>query len=341
MRKRFFYVWLSLCSALLWGNIMGCGPTTKVSPPPSPPKGSPPQEKIKLIVLRLENATKEGDTDKSRAEDRLFGNGIKTQLVKALEQTEGFTVVNNTGPREVLLRRTFTPSGEINREVKEHLGSLADAELIVAGALTTYQLSRESKNTGIEADPVFRETQVSTVALDGIGDTAKRVFGNLKSAGSDRVVFEMWLFDAKTGKLIARTSVEGTPGDSGETIGGLFGQKLATAASETATPMQRALRGGTIKAVNWIADTQAAFRAGTLLPPVSRARPVVKETGRSEIKLPPPENTGGPLLPKPPLPEKKPEKRPRVLPPISPKETPAGNSGGHTPPPECDFCWEK
>jgi len=223
--------------------------------------------------------TKKGKGDTSTGEDRLFGNGVRAQLVKALEQTKRFTIVANTGPREVLRRGTLTSTGDISDRVKDRLGSFGDAELLVAGALTTYQLSKETKNAGVDADLLFRESQARAVALDGIVDTARKVFGNLKSTGPDRVALELWLFDARTGKRIARTTIEGTPNDSGDTIGGPFGQKLATATTETATPMQRALRGGAIKSANWVTDTHAAFRAGTLVSP-----PVAEKKRVSEIE---------------------------------------------------------
>jgi|GEM_PF-4487096 len=253
---------------------MGCEPPMKVaSSPPPAPESPPSPEKIKVVVLRLENMTKKGKADTSTGEDRLFGNGVRAQLVSALEQTGHFTIVNNTGPQEVLQRRALTPTGEISERMKDRLGSLGYAELLVAGALTTYQLSKETKNAGIGADLLFREPQAREIALDGIVETAKKVFGNLKSTGPDRVALELWLFDAKTGKRLASTTIEGTPNDSGDTIGGLFGPKLATVTIETATPMQRALRGVAIRATNWVADTHAAFRAGTLVfPPVAEKR---------------------------------------------------------------------
>jgi hypothetical protein len=172
-------------------------------------------------------------------------------LVKALEQTDRFTVVNNSGPREVLQRGVLTAAGDISERVKERLGSLGDAELIVAGALTAYQLSKESKNAGLEADLLFRETQAEAIALDGIVETAKRTFNNIKAAGLDRVTVELWLFDAKTGKRLAATRVEGTQGDATELM---------------VTPMQQAVHGVVSKSLAWLGETEKAFRAGTLAP---------------------------------------------------------------------------
>ena len=265
MQQHISLVWLSLCCSLLWLNVFGCASPGSNSPfsAPLPFMAPSSPEKTKIIVLRLENSVKRGKPDKSTAEDRLFGNGIKAQIVNALEQSGRFTVLTNSGPREVLQRMTFTDSGKINEEVRTRLGLPEDAELVVAGALTTYQLSKKSKNAGVEADLFFREPQARMVNVDGIGDIAKKVFEGLKPVNQDRIALELWLFDAKTGRRLAATKIEGNPSDSIEVL---------------ATAMQQAVRGSTTKTVEWITNTEAAFRAGTLASP-----PVTLETKKAPL----------------------------------------------------------
>jgi curli biogenesis system outer membrane secretion channel CsgG len=219
---------------------------------------------MKVIVLRLQNMTRKGKKDSGTAEDRLFGNGIRTQIVTALEQTGRFTILENEGQRKVLQSDALTGLGEVRATVWSRLGAMGEAEFLVAGTLLTYQLSQESKNAGIDADPIFRESQARTIEAAGIVDTAKKVFDNLKPKDIDRVEMDLWLFDTKTGKRIALTTIQGTPDDSGGVIGGRFGQQLAAVSGEMKTPMQQALRGGAIKAANWIAERGEGFR---LLPP--------------------------------------------------------------------------
>ena len=252
MQKHILRGWIALFYSLLWLNVFGCAApkpqrASYVSPPASP--SSP--EKTKVIVLRLENAVKKGRADKSSLEDRLFGNGIRAQLITALEQSGRFTVLTNSGPREVLQRETLTDTGEIKKPIRERLGSLGDAEFLIAGVITSYQLSKESKNAGVEADLFFREAQAKTVNVEGsaIVEMAKKEFEGLKVVSQDRVALELWLFEAKTGKRLATTKIEGTPSDSGE--------KLATS-------MQQAVRGATTKAVSWMGETERTFRAGLL-----------------------------------------------------------------------------
>ena len=254
MQQHISLVRLSLCCSLLWVNVFGCAPPRPQSPPSEPLSSvaPPSREKTKVVVLRLENAVKKGNTDKGTAGDRLFGHGIRAQIVNALEQSGQFTVVTNTGPREVLQRDNVTDSGEIKKPIRDRLGSLGDAEFLIAGALTSYQLSKKSKNAGVEADLLFREQQARAVNVDGIEDIAKRVFEGLKAGSQDRVALELWLFDAKTGRRLASTKIQGTPSDSGEVM---------------TTAMQQAVHGSTLKAVEWITNTETAFRAGTLAMP--------------------------------------------------------------------------
>jgi curli biogenesis system outer membrane secretion channel CsgG len=221
---------------------------------------TPAPEKTKIIVLRLENKTRQGRKDGSTGEDRLFGDGLRTQIVNALEQTGRFTVLENEGPRKVLTSDTLTDLEEIKTAIWLRLGSLSDAEFLLAGTLQIYRLSQESKNAGIDADLLFRESQASTINVAGIVDTAKKVFENLKPKDTDLVGIDLWLFDAKTGKRIALTDIQGIPSDSGDVIGGMFGQQLASVSGEMKTPMQQALRGSAIKAANWIAEQEERFR---------------------------------------------------------------------------------
>ncbi len=236
---------------------------------------------MKLVVFRLENRM-ENRRDESRKEDQLFGNGIKTQFITAFKQTDQFVIGDNAGPRKVLWSRSITRSGQISRTAKRRFGSLGDAKFLLGGAITSYDLSEESKAAGIEADLFFRESQAKAIKVPV--QTAKKAFTDRPTTAQDRVAVELWLFDAKTGQRIATTTIEGSPNDSGQAIGGLFGNLLATPAPEMQTPMQRALRGCAIKAVNWVAEQGLAFRAQ---PPPAPPRPPAKPKPKPEPAGPP------------------------------------------------------
>ena len=274
MQQHISRVWLSLYWSMLWLNVFACASPRHERPSSVPfsSVASARPEKTKIVVLRFENSVKKGKVDKGSAEDRLFGNGIRAQIVRALEQSGRFTVLTNSGSREVLQRDTLTDSGEIKRPVRERLGSLRDAELLLAGTITTYQLSRKSKNAGVEADLFFCEPQAQTIDVDDIVDIARKTFEGLKPVSQDRIALELWLFDARTGKRLAITKIEGTPSDSTE---------------EMETAMQQAVQGTTIKVANWIGGTERAFRAGTLAPPLAL------ETKAPQILERDPARTGG------------------------------------------------
>lgn len=224
-----------------------------------------------LVVFRLENTTHPERRDESREEDQLFGNGIKTQLVATLKQTGQFRIIENPGPRKVLWSRAVSRSGMISTTAKRRFGSLGEAEFLVGGAITRYDLSEESKAAGIDADLFFREAQATAINVPIA--RAQEVFAAQPSVAQDRVALELWLFDAKTGQRIATTWLEGSPNDSATVIGGLFGQYLASLpVPALQTPMQRALRASTIKAVNWIAQQGLAFRAQPPPAPVPRVQ---------------------------------------------------------------------
>jgi curli biogenesis system outer membrane secretion channel CsgG len=287
MRHRVTLIWLLLNGSLLWIGVFGCTATKPAVTPaaPSQMQVPPESEKTKVIVLRLENKTRKGKKDESTSEDRLFGNGIRAQIVNALEQSRRFTVVENEGPRKVLQSDAVTDSGEIRKATRSRLGSFGDAEFLVAGTLQTYQLSQESKNAGIDADLLFRESQAQAIDATGGMDSAKGIFENLKPKDTDRVEIELWLFDVKTAKRIALITIQGVSGDSGEVIGGMFGQQLASVSGEPKTPMQRALRGSAIKAVNWIAEQGEKFRtqAQSESPPSTQKKPSHRSRPRSKL----------------------------------------------------------
>ena len=271
--------WLLGCWSVLW-LIAGCSqPGPKGNGLTEAVPVSIVSEKTKVVILRLENSTRKGKSDKSTGEDRLFGNGVKAQIANALSQSGRFIVLNNTGPREVLQREVLTENGDIKGTVRDRLGSLGGADFLIAGTVVTYQLSKESKKAGVGADLIFRESQAQAVSGEGNVELAKRTFEALKPSGPDHIVYELWLFEAKTGKRIAMRRIEGTPSDVNETL---------------ATPMQQAVRGSVAKVVTWVSDTQTAFRAGTLTPPAMvEKKPLLPEpkppkvTGIRPSKLPP------------------------------------------------------
>jgi hypothetical protein len=104
----------------------------------------------------------------------------------------------------------------------------------------------------------------------------------------DRIAINLRLIDATNGKPISWTIIEGSPAEFGQQRNGLFSEKLMQTSGPLQTPMQKALRVCTIKAVNWIAETGLSYRQGKVeLPfslPVKKAA-VRQKNGRRDNPL--------------------------------------------------------
>jgi hypothetical protein len=222
-------------------------------------------------------------------------------------------VLDPPGAKRVLTSQDFTPKGEIKRKVLNKLGPLDGAEFLIAGMVTAYQPSRTSRNAGIEADPIFAGAGVR----QGVTKTTlTKAFTSLPTASEDRVTVELRLIEAATGKTISTTTVEGTPQELGQPRGGLFDEKLSTPSGSLTTPMQKALRACTIKAVDWIAETGLAHRGRAMalptpLPaveekPTASKKPIVEKKNLREKLVREPivkkqEVSERPLAEKPPV----------------------------------------
>jgi curli biogenesis system outer membrane secretion channel CsgG len=221
-------------------------------------------ERAKVVIFEFENKFVVRADGKRSSLDSVLGNSLKKHLVMGLHQTEQFAVLDPLGAKRVLTSQDFTAKGEIKRKIRNKLGPLDGAEFLIAGVVTAYQPSRRSRNAGIEADPLFGDAGtkqgVTTAAL-------AKAFASLPTASQDRITIEMRLIDAVTGTTISTTSVEGTPQGVGQPRGGLFDEKLSTPTTQWSTPMQKALRACTIKAVDWIAETSLAHRGRAVALP--------------------------------------------------------------------------
>jgi hypothetical protein len=86
------------------------------------------------------------------------------------------------------------------------------------------------------------------------------MFGTFTPAPEDRVEISLHLIDAKSGRLISETTIEAVAQDLGASLEGIFGPELLSLSGELPTPLQKATRANTIKAVNWITDNCLAYR---------------------------------------------------------------------------------
>jgi hypothetical protein len=152
----------------------------------------------------------------------------------------------------------LTSIGEMKRTALERISPLGGAEFLIAGELAVYQLSLESLKAGFAADPFFGNAQLNG-HRGAVGPRVK-AFEALPVVSQDRIAINLRLIDATNGKLISWTSVEASPAEFGQQRSGLFSGKLIWASGPLQTPMQKAFRVCTIKAVNWIAETGLSYR---------------------------------------------------------------------------------
>ncbi len=245
--------------------IFGVGCTTPpqtVRAPASLPPQVPPRlwvgERAKVVVLEFGNKVSFGSSGKRTIPDSVFGDGMKKHLVVGMQQTEQFAILNQLSTKRVLTEQDFTLTGEIKQKALGKISFLEEAEFLIAGTVTVYQPSLESLNAGIGADPFFGEAQSSGQGVSA--GILTKAFESLPVASNDRIAISVRLIDAANGKTVKATTVEGVPQEFGQQRGGLFGEKLTGLSGSLQTPMQKALRVCTIKAVDWIAETSLAHR---------------------------------------------------------------------------------
>jgi curli biogenesis system outer membrane secretion channel CsgG len=281
----------------LWGWLFslslvvnGCAPKTNTAATPQPtsevrqalPQPTWEGEPAKIAVMEFDNRIRlAAKKERKRAIPDVFGKRMKQYLVKGLLQTEQFSVLDDAGTARALKANDFTAVGQIKRKTMEKLGPFEGTDFLISGAVITYQPSKESLRAGIEADPFFAEFAVA-------GDNsptdvrAKKLFEAWPAAYRDRIVIGLSLIDVTTGKTFDSTIIEGTAQEFGLQRGKLFEEKLLQTSGSFQTPMQKALRACTIKAVSWIAETGVAYRRQAALRPASPVSPAVERPSVSK-----------------------------------------------------------
>lgn len=301
-------------------------------------------ERAKVVIFEFANTLALESGGKRRIVDSAIGNNLKKHLVMGLQQTEQFTVLDPLGAKQTLAEQDFTPTGEIKQKTLSKLGSLEGAEFLIAGAMTAYQPSQMSLNAGIEADPLFNGGAARRGAAAAV---LGKAFESLPIASQDRIVVDVRVIAAATGKTIRSTLVEAVPQEFGQPREGLFDEKLTATSNTLSTPMQKALRACTIKIIDWIAETSLAYRRQEVLPSTAFPatgeklkpikRPVVekKNTREKLVREPTARKqevseqpmVGKPSVEKPPV-EKSAGEKPRVEKSVLKKEVPRSEEWG-------------
>lgn len=220
---------------------------TSISAPPPPP---PPQtgwagEKAQVAVVEFDDRTQ----GRAPRRGNLLGRGMEAQIVNALRQTGQFVVLE---PQEKTVR------GKKGELITAQVGSHEEPEFFVSGSVVTYRLSPASVAAGVAADPLLGTSDPNRGG--SLTATATRVFSNLPTSEQDHVEMALYLFDGKTGLLIAETRIATTPHDLSPALQGMFSAELLRSAVAPEPSTQRTVRAGVIKAVNWIAEHCLEYR---------------------------------------------------------------------------------
>jgi curli biogenesis system outer membrane secretion channel CsgG len=157
---------------------------------------------------------------------REIGNGMSDMLADSLFNSGRFIVLERENIKEVIEEQDFGASGRVKKETAAPIGEIEGAQLLIRGSITQFE-------------PNCRG-------------------GSLLLVGAKQacVAINLRIVDAKTGRVVNATTVEGTSTSAG---GGLI---FATnplpvgLGAWSKTPMESAIRDAIEKAVQFIAKNK-------------------------------------------------------------------------------------
>jgi curli biogenesis system outer membrane secretion channel CsgG len=157
---------------------------------------------------------------------REVGRGMSDMLSDALFNTNRFIVLEREHIKEVIQEQDFGASGRVKRETAAPIGELEGAQLIIRGSVTEF----EPRCKGGAALIIAAQQACVTVNL--------------------RIV------DAKTGRVVNATTVEGRSGSVGGGLVFATGVLPVGLGGWAKTPMESAIRNCIETAVQHIANTK-------------------------------------------------------------------------------------
>jgi len=157
---------------------------------------------------------------------REVGRGMSDMLSDALFNTNRFIVLEREHIKEVIQEQDFGASGRVKRETAAPIGELEGAQLIIRGSVTEF----EPRCKGGAALIIAAQQACVTVNL--------------------RIV------DAKTGRVVNATTVEGRSGSVGGGLVFATGTLPVGLGGWAKTPMESAIRNCIETAVQHIANTK-------------------------------------------------------------------------------------
>jgi len=156
-----------------------------------------------------------------------IGNGMSDMLADALVNTNRFIVLERQNAKDVMAEQDFGRSGRVKKETAPQIGELEGAQLLIRGAVTVFE----------------PECSAGTLAVVGVKQAC--------------VAINMRIIDAKTGRVVNATTVDGSAMTAGV---GLTANVPSMAlplglGGWSKTPMERAIRNCIDSAVQHIVKT--------------------------------------------------------------------------------------
>lgn len=155
-----------------------------------------------------------------------IGRGMSDMLADSLFNTNRFIVLEREHIKEVMQEQDFGASGRVRRETAAPIGELEGAELIIRGSIT-------------EFEPRCKGGAALIVA-----------------AQQACVTLNLRIIDARTGRVVNATTVEGRSGTVGAGLVFATGTLPVGLGGWSKTPMESAIRNCIETAVQHIASTK-------------------------------------------------------------------------------------
>ncbi len=181
-----------------------------------------------------------------------IGDGMADMLTTALFNTGRFIVLERDAIDDVLYEQDLGASGRIRPETAAAIGEIEGAELLVVAAVTEFQ-----------------EDASGTRGSIGGGRLGRAIGGVVGGQSSAHMAIDLRIIDARTSRVLAATSVEGTARDFdiGGALAGYTGRHAMSGSLSTwqNTPREKALREVIGKSVEYIMSRtpQTYYRHGS------------------------------------------------------------------------------
>lgn len=262
------------------GSIFDTGTKTEVTSGQDAPDINQAQAeayngpKARVAVARFIN--KSGGAWYSRE----IGNGMADQLTTALFNSGRFIVLERQTLSDVLIEQDLGASGRVRSDTAAPIGQIEGAELLITGAVTEFDGNASGTRGG---------------GGGLLGGVLGAVAGSVQKA---HMAIDVRVIDAKTSRILAATSVEGssTDVDLGAALGTYWGGGALGGAlsSWENTPKEKALRQCIERAVEFIVSKtppvyyrygQGASRAAASAPAPTAARNVPRFAAGSVVTV--------------------------------------------------------